>query len=585
MSILLSGNEAIALGFLHSNGSFASGYPGTPSTEIIESLLQYKKIYCEWAPNEKVAVESCIGASYAGLRSIATMKHVGVNVAADPIFTLSYTGCNAGLVIITADDPGIHSSQNEQDNRWYAKAAKIPMFEPSDSQECYDFVKLALSLSEKFRSPVFIRLTTRISHCKSLVKTDDTDNFKINPLSIEKSDRFNPIPEISKKLHYDLENKLNEISLFNHYHLTEEGNDKKIGIITSGISYQYVKEIFGSTFPILKLNLIYPLNMKTILDFSNSVEKLYIIEELDGFLEAEIKNYGIKCIGKDLIPNVFELSPEIIKKSLNSQNNVLIDTKAETKTNKCLSFCSGCPYRAFFFVLSKYKDVIISSDIGCYSLSCYEPFYTKDIAICMGAGFSIAHGIEKSFEIIGSNKKCIGIMGDSTFFHSGIQSLITSVYNQSNTFLIILDNSSTSMTGLQNNPGTGKNLNNGNTVKINIVDVVTALGVKNVKVLNTTSLDDIKKAIDWGIDVKTTSVLIYQNKCKLKELKESKEKHYNAIDTNTCTRCKNCLKIGCPSIICDNKTNLLAIDPLSCTGCNLCIQLCKNNAIRRVKND
>ena len=587
MTNLLSGNEAIALGFIHAQGKFVSGYPGTPSTEIIETLAKHKDVYSEWAPNEKVAVESCIGASFAGLRAIAVMKHVGVNVASDPIFTLAYTGCNAGLIIITADDPGMHSSQNEQDNRWYSKSAKIPMFEPSDSQECYDFIKVAFEISEQFQTPVFIRLTTRISHSKSLVKYSDSI-LKANYKPIQKDIRFNPIPEISKKLHCELENKLNKISSSNNYYSVEYSSNKDIGIITSGISYQYTKEVFKNDVSILKLNLIYPLNKDIIKDFADKLNNVYIIEELDGFIEAEVKNFGIKCIGKEIIPNTLELSPNILKKAFGIKqtinNNINTNDNCSKNTNNgTLSFCSGCPYRPFFYALSKYKDLIVSSDIGCYALSSYDPFNTKDIALCMGAGFSIAHGIQKSFELTKTNKKCIGIMGDSTFFHSGINSLINSIYNKSNPFLVILDNSSTSMTGLQDNPGTGKTISDDYTIKIDIEQIVKAVGVKNVKLLNSTLISDINNAINWGLSFDTTSVLIYKNECKLKEMKHSNKLVFpNFIDTTLCTVCKKCIKIGCPSIKYISNTNLVSIDSSTCVGCNTCTQLCPNNAIKKV---
>lgn len=586
MSCLLSGNQAIALAFFDSNGFFASGYPGTPSTEIMEEISKYSNIYAEWAPNEKVALESCIGSSYAGARSIAVMKHVGLNVAADPIFTLAYTGCNAGLIIVTADDPGLHSSQNEQDNRWYANSAKIPMLEPSNSQECYDFVNLAFKISEFFITPVFIRLTTRIAHSKSLVyrKYTRVNNLELKPIIKER--RFDPIPSVSKELHLLLEEKLSRISNFSDTlkeNSIEYADDKSLGIITSGITYQYTKEVFGNSVSILKLGLIYPLPKKTINNFSKQVNKLYVIEELDGFLEMQLKNIGINCTGKEIFPRLYELSPNIIKDSFNMLGKK--ETAYEQHQN-ILTFCSGCPYRAFFYELAKYKEnVIISSDIGCYSLSGNEPFKAKDIAICMGAGFSIAHGIQKIFQLTDNYKKCIGIMGGSTFFHSGITSLLTSVYNQSNAFFVILDNSSTSMTGLQDNPGTKFTLNKSISPKINIESIVKALGVKNIKVLDSILLSDIHDALDWGLSFNDTSVLIFRVPCTLKAKKSLTDKaKSNFIDTNLCTNCKGCLKISCPSIKNDISSNMVSIDINTCTGCNLCTQLCKNNAIKKVSN-
>ena len=435
MRYLLTGNEAIALAFYINGGQFASGYPGTPSTEILENLTKYSgSIHSEWAPNEKVAVESAIGASYAGVRSIAVMKHVGVNVAADPIFTVAYTGINAGLIIITADDPGIHSSQNEQDNRHYAKSAKIPMFEPANSQECFDFVNHAFKLSEQYQLPVFIRLTTRVCHSKSIVIT--SKHHRSIHLSIDKSSRFDPIPSISIKLHESLEHKLLDIANSNSYYC-EELTNSQIGIITSGMSYNYVKEVFGNSVSILKLNLIFPLPINKVKQFCSKQKRIFIVEELDPFIEEAVKALGINCIGKDYIKCYSELNPYIIRKAFFPIIENEPSSNVPATTSK--PFCPGCFYNTFFGVLSSYKNVIISSDIGCYSMSSKEPYNAKDIAICMGAGFSIAHGIQKSLDMLHSDKRVIGLMGDSTFFHSGITSLINCVYNNSNPILIILD--------------------------------------------------------------------------------------------------------------------------------------------------
>lgn len=519
MRYLLTGNEAIALAFYINGGQFASGYPGTPSTEILENLSKYSNsIHSEWAPNEKVAVESAIGASYAGVRSIAVMKHVGVNVAADPIFTVAYTGINAGLIIITADDPGIHSSQNEQDNRHYAKSAKVPMFEPANSQECFDFVSHAFKFSEQYQLPVFIRLTTRVCHSKSIVIT--SKHHSSIHLSIDKSSRFDPIPSISIKLHKSLEHKLLDIANSNSYYC-EELTNSQIGIITSGMSYNYVKEVLGNSVSILKLNLIFPLPINKVKQFCSKVERIFIVEELDPFIEEAVKALGINCIGKDYIKCSSELNPHIIRKAFFPIIENELSSNVPATTSK--PFCPGCFYNTFFDVLSSCKNVIISSDIGCYSMSGQEPYKAKDIAICMGAGFSIAHGIQKSLDMLHSDQRVIGLMGDSTFFHSGITSLINCIYNNSNPILIILDNQSTSMTGMQDNPGTGYTLAHNPTTKIDLVKLLDSLNVKNIRTFNPFNKNQTIQALDYALSLNELVVLIAQGYCTLKLAKSNKK--------------------------------------------------------------
>ncbi len=520
MKKFFTGNEAIAYGFFIYGGQFASGYPGTPSTEILENIAKLKGLYSEWAPNEKVAVESAIGASYAGFRSLVAMKHVGVNVASDPIFTLAYTGVNAGLIIVSADDPGIYSSQNEQDNRNYSKFAKIPMLEPSNSQECFDFVKLAFIISESYKIPIFIRLTTRICHSKSIVYINE--NRTANFLPINKEKRFDPIPSISRRLHIVLEQKLLDIAKnTNNYPLVEEeNNNSDIGIITSGVCYNYVKEVFGNSVSILKLNMVYPISYDTIKRFLGNVKNLYVIEELDPFIEEQILAFGISCIGKKIVPKVMDLTPQIIRNAFNIPSHYSFMNKSNyvaTNKNKSKAFCDGCFYNIFFKVLSNYKNLIISSDIGCYSMSGGEPYYVKDIAICMGGGFSIAHGIQKALSIQGiSQRRVIGIMGDSTFFHSGITSLINVIYNKSNPILVVLDNKSTSMTGLQDNPGTGKTLQNDYSKPIDIFKLLQALNIENIREFNPFSLIETTNSLEWAISQNSLVVLIAKGKCILK---------------------------------------------------------------------
>jgi len=580
MKQLLTGNEAIARGFLEAGGKFASGYPGTPSTEIMENISKYDSIYSEWAPNEKVAIESAIGAAFVGGRSIAVMKHVGLNVAADPLFTLSYTGVNAGLVIVSADDPGMHSSQNEQDNRYYSKFSKIPMLEPSDSQEAKNFVKLAFKISEDFDTPVLIRLTTRVCHSKSLVSIDEPENIEFKQYI--KSNKFDPIPKISRLLHKKVEERLIDLEKYSNkidVNYTEFNEDKKIGVITSGISYQYAKEVFGDTVSYFKLGMTFPLPFDKLLEFSKQVDNIYVIEELDPFIEEQLKSHGIDCIGKEKLPNLYELNPSIIRNAFLGTSLDTVTSNVKSK-NTNLTFCAGCPYRAFFYELSKLKNVIISSDIGCYSLSGSEPFYAKDIAICMGAGFSIAHGIDKMLSMSNSNKKCIGILGDSTFFHSGMNSLLNASYNKSNSLFIILDNRSTSMTGFQENPGTCKTLKNEKSPDIKIENIVKALGITNLKIVDPLNLEELRDSLNWGLNIHEPCVIIARSPCILKDdsINITSTK-YSCIDQSKCIKCKKCLNIACPAISIDETKNEIIINKDICKDCNLCKQLCPNKAI------
>lgn len=585
MKQLLTGNEAIARGFFEACGKFASGYPGTPSTEIMENIAKYDSIYSEWAPNEKVAVESAIGAAFAGSRSIAIMKHVGLNVAADPLFTCSYTGINAGMIIVSADDPGIHSSQNEQDNRHYAKSSKIPMLEPSDSQEAKDFVKIAFYISEYFDTPVLLRLTTRVCHSKSLVEFEHASNISFR--DIIKSPKFDPIPKNSRVLHAHVEERLKSIEELSNaidINTVEFNKNSTIGIITSGICYQYAKEVFSDTVSYMKLGLSYPLPMDKIKNFSEHVDTLYVIEELDSFMEEQIKAYGINCIGKEKLPILYELNPTIIRHALLNDNSTSYSNHIyDDKASKKLTFCAGCPYRGFFYELSKLDDIIISSDIGCYSLSSSEPFYAKDIAICMGASFSLAHGIQQVLDMRNINKKCIGIMGDSTFFHSGMTSLLNAVYNHSNVLLVILDNRTTSMTGFQENPGTGKNIHNEETYLVKIEDIVPALGVKNLKIINPLNLLEVNDALNWGLSLTSPSVIIARSPCALKKVHSNSNIIPNYINRDKCIKCKKCLEIDCPALSYNESKNELSINSNICVGCNVCSQLCPTMAI--IKED
>ena len=589
MKQLMTGNEAIARGAWEAGINFASAYPGTPSTEILENISTYKEIYSEWAPNEKVAMEAAIGASVAGGRSLAAMKHVGLNVAADPILTFAYTGVTGGMAFISADDPGMHSSQNEQDNRYYARLAKIPMLEPSDSQESKDFVRAAMEISEKYDTPVMIRMTTRVCHSKSIVELGDREEMPFVPY--EKKRKYDPIPAVSRQLHKNIEEKrlveLSELSNTSDINHIEWNNDRKIGIVSSGVAYQYAKEVFGDKACYLKLGLTNPLPINKIKDFADHVDTLYVVEELEPFMEEQIKAAGIKCIGKELIPNLYELNPDIIRKALLGEEHATIQYDASVIANRPPTLCAGCPHRGFFYELAKHKEVVISSDIGCYSLSGMEPLNAKDTAFCMGGGFSVAHGAQKIFNMAGTNKRVVGVMGDSTFFHSGMTSLLEAVYNNSNVLEVILDNRITGMTGHQENPGTGYNIKGEPANAIDIEAVVKALGVKHVRTINPLNLAEVKEAINWGLSFDEPAVLITRWPCVLKKLSvEDKEefgnyKAKNVVDHSKCIGCRACIRTGCPALAYNKDTKKVTIDKSQCVACDVCAQVCPKKAISR----
>ena len=582
MKLLMTGNEAIARGAWEAGVHYASAYPGTPSTEILENLSGYKEIYSEWAPNEKVALESAIGASFAGGRAVASMKHVGMNVAADPLFTSAYTGVNGGLMVISADDPGLHSSQDEQDNRYYARAAKIAMLEPSDSQEAKDFVKAALELSQQYDMPVMMRLTTRVCHSKSVVELAE-GRTEVPFVPYVKKDKFNPVPAISKQLHSKVERNLNKLREYANTtslnHILWGG--KKVGIVSAGAAFQYAREIYGDSASYLKLGLTFPLPIEKIREFASQVEQLIVIEELEPIMETEIRAAGIDCIGKDKIPNEGELNPDILRKALLGEVHESIDYDASVVANRPPVMCAGCPHRGFFHELHKLKNTIFVSDIGCYGLA------PKDIAICMGGGFSVAHGAQKVFNMEGSGKRCVGMMGDSTFFHSGMTSMLEAVYNRSNVLLVVLDNRITGMTGHQENPGSGFTLSGEATNCTNIAEVASALGVKHVKTINPLKLDEVKSALEWGMSFDEPAVLITRWPCVLKKLSQADRDEFgsykavNIIDPDKCIGCKACVKTGCPALEYHPDTKKVTIDRGQCVGCDICTQVCPKNAISR----
>lgn len=578
---LLSGNEAIARGAYEAGVTVATGYPGTPSTEILENVVKYDDIYCQWSVNEKVALEVAAGAAFSGARCIVTMKHVGLNVAADPLMTLSYLGINGGLVIAVADDPGMHSSQNEQDTRNYARFAKIPIFEPSDSQEAKDFVGMALDVSEKFDTPVILRSTTRISHSQSIVDLKDRIPNP-NKIEFEKNPtKFVPIPVYGRKMRVKVEDRLNNLSLYGDTigcNFITEGS-KELGIITSSIAYQYAAEIFPEA-SILKLGMSYPFPDSLIKKFASGVDKILVVEESDNFLQEHIRALGIEAFGREFVPGVGELDLNRVAAARNAFEGKEIAEPAKLDAPEIELpprppvLCSGCPHRGIFYTLGKY-DVIVTGDIGCYSLGVFPPLERMDTIICMGAGVSASLGIQKA----GVDAKIVGIVGDSTFFHSGITGLLDIAYNKGAVTILVLDNRSTAMTGHQDNPGTGKTLMGEATIEASVEDIARACGIKRVKTVDPYNLEELKEVFDEELNANEPSVIVTREPCMLIEQKKSTRLSVcYEIDTDICKRCRACLKLGCPGIEL-RADGSIQINPLLCAGCDLCAQVCKFDAI------
>lgn len=573
---LLIGNEAVARGLYEAGLRVASSYPGTPSTEITECVAKYDEIYSEWAPNEKVAMEVAIGAAIAGARSFCAMKHVGLNVAADPLFTASYTGINAGMVIAVADDPGMHSSQNEQDSRHYAKASKIMMLEPSDSNECLQYAKLAFELSEKFDTPVILRLTTRVAHSRSLAAISErVDNglleYKKDPM------KYVMMPGMAIKKHIVVEQRiLDQVAWAETAEInTEEINSTEIGVITSGITYQYAKEALGKNASYLKLGCVYPLPVEKIKAFAAKCKKVYVLEELDPFIEEHCKQNGIEVIGKEAFTLQGEYSQSLIKQM------ILGETDAFTKTDLDIParppvLCAGCPHRGLYYALKK-LNVTVSGDIGCYTLGALPPLGMVDTCVCMGASVSALHGRNKADAE--NAKKSVAVIGDSTFMHSGVTGLINIAYNQSNSTVIILDNSITGMTGHQENPTTGKTIKGDPTTAVSLELLAKAVGIDRVRVIDPYNLKECEDVLREEIAVDAPSVVISRRPCALlKYVKHNPPMHVNP---DKCVGCKMCMKIGCPAISMKNKKSI--IDFTQCVGCNVCSQLCKFDAIEEGK--
>lgn len=576
MKQLLTGNEAIARGAWEAGVRFGSAYPGTPSTEIFENLARYKEdLYAEWAPNEKVALEVAYGASVAGLRSICAMKHVGLNVAADPIFTATYLGVNAGFVVVSADDPDMHSSQNEQDNRYYAKFAKMALVEPSDSQECVDYLKEAFDISERFDIPVLFRVTTRISHSKSVVEEGGRKLVDPKPY-VKDVCKYVSTPEHAKSNHVRLENTLKALERYSNGSPLNriEMKGSKVGVVAASVAYHYAKEVFPEDTSFLKLGFTYPLPMDLIRDFASKVETLYVVEELEPFMEEQIKAAGIPCVGKELVPSIRELNPSILAEALFGKKPLSADLGIPL-ANRPPALCPGCPHRGFFYALSKGKNHVITGDIGCYTLGYNPPLSAMDICLCMGGGFSVGMGMAKAFELSGDTRKVFGVVGDSTFFHSGMTGAAEIIYNKGRVVPCVLDNRITGMTGHQDNPGTGETLMGEPAKELSIEKILAALGFDPVLVVDPTDLDQTQKAIAAAGDLESPAAIVARSPCVLVK-KYNLEKKTYAVDPERCRSCKRCLKIGCPAISFDGKAR---IDPALCTGCSICAQVCPFGAI------
>lgn len=566
---LMLGNEAIARGAYEAGVKLVAAYPGTPSTEVTETVAKYDEVYAEWAPNEKVAFEVAVGASYAGARAMVCMKHVGVNVAADPMFTAAYTGVNGGLVILVADDPGMHSSQNEQDSRYYAISAHIPMLEPSDSAEAKEFTSLAFELSEKYDTPVFLRTTTRLAHSQSFVEEGVRKEVEIKPYAKDIT-KYTMMPSSAIGRHVKVEERENRLKAdVESFDINrEEKGDNSIGIVCSGVVYQYVKEAMPNA-SVFKLGMVYPLPIEAIKKFAKSVKRLVVVEELEPVIENALKANGIECEGKNIFSVQGELSVAIIKEKLLSEKkeNVSLDLPVRPPV-----LCAGCPHRGVFYVLKK-LGLTVSADIGCYTLGAGAPLSAVDTVLCMGASIGIAHGFKKALGEEAA-KKVVSVIGDSTFIHSGITGLIDAVYNKSNLTLIILDNSTTGMTGHQDHPATGKTLKGEPAPILNLVDVCRSCGAKSINVVDAYDLKAVENAVKAAVDEQAVSVVICQRPCALLN------RNYPApLYVEDCKKCGACLKIGCPAIEKQKEGNVI-INPTQCVGCAVCSQLCKFGAIR-----
>ncbi len=597
MKALMSGNEAIARGACEDGVMFASAYPGTPSTEIMEAFAKYDGVYAEWSPNEKVALEVGIGAALGGARAMVVMKHVGVNVAADPLFTVSYTGTEGGLVIISADDPSMHSSQNEQDNRNYARAAKIPMLEPADSAEAKEFIKIAFKISGEFDTPVFLRTTTRVSHSKSIVNLEDptpaeeTRGIRPNP------SKYVMVPAKARERRVEVEKKMERLRTFAETFPENrmEINDTSVGVITAGMPYNYTKDVFPG-YSYLKLGMVYPLPEDLIREFASKVEKIYVVEELDPFIEEQVRAMGIEVTGKEAFPYTGEFDPGVVEAGITGKEAVTVNLPDRFLPQRPPNLCPGCPHRGLFYVLGKMK-VFVTGDIGCYTLSFMKPLEGLDSCICMGASVGMAHGMDKALPEQG---KVVGVIGDSTFIHSGITPLLNMAYNKSNAVIVICDNRTTAMTGMQEHPGTGITLQREATKTLDLFELGKVLGIDNVRIVNPFDMKETRQAIKEELSTNGPSLVIARAPCALLAIKQKVMRRPSLrVDPDKCTGCKACLGLGCPPISWRNfedlemkiekktkkQEGIALIDSDTCDGCTLCMQLCSAGAIEEVANN
>lgn len=582
MKSLMSGNEAIARGIWESGTEVATAYPGTPSTEILQNVRLYDDIYAEWSANEKVALDVAIGSAYAGRRSVAAMKHVGLNVASESLFYASYTGINAGLVIITADDPGLHSSQNEQDNRHYARFAKVPMLEPTDSQEAKDYILRAFELSEQFDTPVLVRTTTRTSHAKSVVALKDRQQVEKRPY-VKNAPKYVMIPGYARLRHPVVEERMVKLAQWAEQTdlNTIEWGDRSLGIITSGIAYQYAREVFPQA-SILKLGMVWPLPSEKIREFASQVSRLIVVEELDPFIEENVRQLGLQVEGKSIFPLIDELTPEWVRDAaiganLLSGNGNGYKPSVGPLPRRPPVLCAGCGHRDVFWVLRKVKAAV-NSDIGCYALGVLPPLDSTDTIGCMGASIGVAMGMRRG----GLEKDNVAVIGDSTFFHAGLPALATAVYNNTPMVLIVVDNSTTGMTGHQGNPASGETLRGENISRIDIAAVSRSMGVKHVTEVDARDLDAMESAVRSAIKSGETAVVVAHTVCVF--VTSHNRESYTVV-TEDCNGCTLCYRIGCPAIyksdILDAKTSRPKawIDPKQCVGCGLCYDVCARQAI------
>jgi indolepyruvate ferredoxin oxidoreductase alpha subunit len=590
MKVLMTGNEAVARGAYEAGVTVASAYPGTPSTEIMENFSKYEGVYAEWAPNEKVAAEVAMGAAVRGVRSFASMKHVGLNVAADPFMSFAYHGSNGGFVIITADEPNMFSSQNEQDNRLYSIHAKVVCLEPSDSQECIDFMKIAFEISEQFNTTVLFRLTTRVCHSKTPVELKERIVPKTETF-VKNSKKYVMVPAHSRTRHPEIEENLLKLSEYGNTSPlnSEEIHDTKIGIICNGVSYLYAKEVMGDNASYLKIGMSNPLPVKKITEFAGKVDKLYIIEENEPFMETQIRSWGIKCTGKDLFPICGEFSPELLREKLLGVKPTIAFTPENEPPMRPPVLCAGCPHRGLYFELGKYKNkAFFSGDIGCYTLGYLPPFEAMDLSIDMGASITAAQGYQRGNEMSdddNANLKPFALIGDSTFFHSGVTGLLNMIYNNTPITVIIMDNSITAMTGHQDNPGTGVSVMGSMSKKVDIESMCLACGVNknNILVVDPYDLNATKDAVKKGYEATEPFVIITRRECALlKPIQKERADMKCKVDYDKCRFCKICIKTGCPALQIDHENEKIYIDTVQCNGCSICLQVCPFDAIEKV---